>query len=109
MNTRSKVGVNASLVTTRGEKHKSSLSLSGQSSIQSTFIASGLKPDLKTGQDSPPNTVTSSSVECFDESRMEDQSTLPAAITSTTPASVPPQFPDKTEPTICAYSGIDAV
>ena len=110
MNTRSMVGVNASVVTTRGEKHKSSLSLTGQSSIQSTFIASGLKPGLKTEQDSPPNTMTSSSVESFDESRMEGQSTMSAAIMSTTPpASVPSHFPDKTEPTIRAYSGIDAV
>jgi hypothetical protein len=98
------------VVTKRGEKHKSSLSLSDQSSIQSTFIASDLKPDSKIEQDSPPSTVASSSVESFDESRMQDQSTLPAVIMPTVPpASVPPHFPDKTEPIIRAYSGIDAV
>ena len=110
MNTRNKVGVSASVVTTRGEKHKSSLSLTDQSSIQSTIIASDLTPDLITELDSPPNTVTPSSVESFDESRMEDQSTPPVAIMSTTPpASVSSHFSDKTEPAICAYSGIDAV
>ena len=110
MSTRRKGGVNVSVVTTRGEKYKSSLSLTDQSSIQSTFIASDRKLDVKIEQDSPPNTVTSTFVESFDESGMQDHSTLPASIMPTAPpASVPPHFPDKIEPTIRACSGLDAV
>ena len=79
--------------------------------MQSTVIASDdHKSDLNIEQDSPPGTVPSTFVESFDESGMQDHSILPVAIMPTVPpASVPPHFPDKIEPTIRTCSGLDAV
>jgi pheromone a factor receptor len=109
-NTRSKGGVNVSVVTTRGEKHRSSHSLTDKSSIKSTSITSDLKPDPKIEQHSPLNSVALSSLESFDEPGMQGQSNLLAGIMpAVPPASVPPQFPDKTKSIERACSGIDAV
>jgi hypothetical protein len=61
MNARRNGGVNVSLATMRGERHKSSVSLADENSIQSAFVPDS-KPDFKIDleQDSPLNTVTSS-------------------------------------------------
>ena len=105
-----KSNVTATEVTTSGEKRRSSISFADRSSIEFISIASDIKPNFKVGQDSPSNSVASSSVESFDELKMQGPSTLLAGIIPTVPpASVPPYFSDKTKSTLRAYSGIEAV
>ena len=89
-------------------ENRSSISLTDELSIQSDFVAeSDFKSELE--QDSPPN-FASSSVEIFDEFRVQGRSTVPVGIMPTVPpAYLPPHFSDKTTPTIRAFSGIDAV
>jgi hypothetical protein len=103
------------VVKTSLEKQDSSISqfsLTHQSSIPSISIANDHKnPDFRVEQFSPSNTVTSSSVESFHESKTQDQTTMPAkAIMPTAPpATVPPHFPETTRSILRAYSGYDAV
>jgi len=99
-------------VKTGGEKQDPSISLTNQSSILSVSIANGHdKTDFKVEQFSPSNTVTSSSVESFHESKTQDQSTMPVMVIMPTapPATVPPHFPETTRSTLRAYSSYDAV
>ncbi|KAH9985329.1 pheromone A receptor-domain-containing protein [Russula vinacea] len=80
----------SSVVRTTGDRRRSSIS-AGQSSIS---FAGDIKPVFKAKQYSPSNTVASSSVESFDEPKMQGQSTLPAGIIPTVPpAFVPHHFP----------------
>jgi hypothetical protein len=112
VNTRRDGGVNVSLATTHGERHQSIVSLTDEPSIHSTLLASDPKPDFKIEreQDSPWISVTSPSVESFDESGMQGRSILRAGIMPTVPpASVPPHLPDKTKSTTRACAGIDMV
>ena len=113
MNTRRNGGINLPLAITRGERHSiSSVSLTDKLSIQSTFVPSDSKLDFKIEleQNSPLNSVTSPSVESFDESGMQGRPSLPAWIMPTVPpASVPPHLPYKTKSAARACSGIDAV
>jgi hypothetical protein len=107
---KSRGGVTVPVVTTGGDERRLCISLTDQPSIPSISIASGLKPNFKFEQYSPLNTMASSSVESFDEPRMQVQSTLQAWIMpAVPPASVPPQFHDTTKPIMRAYSGVDAV
>jgi hypothetical protein len=103
--------VTATVVTTSGESRRSSVSFAERSSIGSISVAGDIKPDFKVEKYSPSNTVASSSVASFDESKMQGRPTLPAEIMPTVPppASVPSHFPDKTESTLRVYSGDDAV
>jgi hypothetical protein len=105
-----KSNVTATVVTTSGEKRRSSVSFTDRSSISSITIAGYIKPDFKFKQYSPSNSVAWSSVESFDELKMKELPPLPAGIMPTVPpVSVPPYFPDKTKSTLRAYSGVDAV
>ena len=105
-----KSNVTATEVTTSAERRKSSVSFADRSSIGSISIDGDIKPNFKIGQYSPSNSVASSSVERFDELKMQGPSTLPAWIMPTVPpASVSPYFPDKTKSTLRAYSGIDVI
>jgi hypothetical protein len=105
-------GIPVTVVKTGGEKQDLSISLTNQSSIPSISIANGHeKPDFRVEQFSPSNTVTSSSVESFHESKAQDQSTMPAVVIMPTapPATVPPHFPETARSTLRAYSSYDAV
>jgi hypothetical protein len=105
-------GITVAIVKRGGEKQDSSISIADQSSIPSISIANGHeKPDFGVEQFSPSNTVTSSSVESFHESKMQDQSTMPAVVIMPTapPATVPPHLPETTQSTLRAYSSYDAV
>jgi hypothetical protein len=74
-----------------------------------TSINDDIKPELKFKQYSPSNTVTSSSVECFDDSKTQVQSSLPVTMPTIPPTSVPPHSPDRTESTMSSYVGINSV
>jgi hypothetical protein len=105
-------GITVAVVKRGGEKQDSSISIADQSSIPSISIANGHeKLEFGVEQFSPSNTVTSSSVESFHESKMQDQSTMPAVVIMPTapPATVPPHFPETTRSTLRAYSSYDAV
>ena len=107
-------GIAVNVVKRDAEKQDLNISLSHQSSMPSISIADDHKiPDFKVGQFSPSNTmtVTSSSVESFHESKMQDQSTMPTdVIMPTAPAAaVPPHLPEMTRSTLRAYSSYDAV
>ncbi|KAI0271189.1 pheromone A receptor-domain-containing protein [Russula aff. rugulosa BPL654] len=107
-------GITVTVVKTGGEKQDSSISLTDRSSVLSISIANNNKnPDFKVGQHSLSNTVTSSSVESFHESKTQDLSTLPAVpvviIPTAPPATVPPHFPETTRSTLRAYSSYDVV
>ncbi|KAF8468714.1 STE3-domain-containing protein [Russula ochroleuca] len=107
-----KSGVTVTVVRTTRSKRSSSVSTDQPSTLSiSSGIASDINPELKIEQYSPSNTVTSSSVESFDELRMQGQPTMPAGVIMPTvpPASVPPHFPDRIESTMRAYSGVDTV
>jgi pheromone a factor receptor len=111
---RSNDGITVTVVKTGGEKQDSSISLTDRSSVLSISIANNNKnPDFKVGQHSLSNTVTSSSVESFHESKTQDLSTLPAVpvviIPTAPPATVPPHFPETTRSTLRAYSSYDVV
>ena len=107
-------GIAVNAVKRDAEKQDLSFSLSHQSSMPSISIADDHEiPDFKVEQFSPSNTmtVTSSSVESFHESKMQDQSTTPSeVIMPTAPAAtVPPHLPETTRSTMHAYSSYDAV
>jgi hypothetical protein len=110
---KSKGGVTVPVVTTGGNKHRSIISIRRLPSISSISIASDHKSDFKIKQNSPRNSVASSSVESFDEPKIQCQSvivTLPVGIMPTVPpASVPPHFSGSIKSTMRAYSGVDAV
>jgi len=105
-------GVTVSVVKTRGDKHRSSISFSDQSSMQSVSVDDDPKPDFKE-KHLPSNTVISSSVEGLHEpesAAKQDQSALPAGTMPTVPSpTVPPHLPGMTMSTFRAYSGFDAV
>jgi len=105
-------GITVSVVTTNGDKCRSSISFSDQSLTQSIPVDDDLKPDL-IDKYSPSNTVISSSVESLHEPKSaakQDQSALPAGTMPTVPsATVPPHLPGMTKSTFRAYSGFDAV
>jgi hypothetical protein len=112
MYTRNKVRVSVSVATTSGEKRKSSVSLTvtDQSSTQSTFVHNDPEPDFEIERHSPSISVTSSSMESLHEPMMQCQPALPAGIMpAVPPASVPPPFLDKTKPTMRACTGVDTV
>ena len=107
-------GIAVNAVKRDAEKQDLSFSLSHLSSMPSISIADDHEiPDFKVEQFSPSNTmtVTSSSVESFHESKMQDQSTTPSeVIMPTAPAAtVPPHLPETTRSTLRAYSSYDAV
>ncbi len=107
-----KGGVTVSVVTTNGDKCRSSASFTDQSLIQPISVVNDLKPDFKE-QYTPSNAVTSSSVESLHQSKsaaMQGQSALQAGtMPSIPPATVPPHLPYTTKSTLRAYSGFDAV
>jgi len=89
---KSKGGVTVSVVT---DKRRSSVSFADQHTIPSISIAN----DIKLEPYSPSNSMASSSVESFDETKMQGQSTLPAGTTPTAPpASVQAYIPHTTHP-----------
>ena len=107
-------GITVNAIKRDAEKQDLSISLSHQSSMPSISVADDHKiPDFRVEQFSPSNTltVTSSSVESFHESKMQDQSRMPSeVIMPTAPAAtVPPHLPETTRSTMHAYSSYDAV
>jgi hypothetical protein len=83
------------VVTSSGDKRRSSVSFADQPTIPSISIAS----EIKMERYSPSNSMASESVESFEELKMQGQSTLPAGIMHTVPpASVQPHFPNTTKP-----------
>jgi pheromone a factor receptor len=105
-------GVTVSVVTTSGDKRRSSVSFSDQSLTQSISVDDDPKPDLK-DKYSPSKTVMSSSVERFHEPKSaakQDQSALPAGTMPTAPsATVPPHLPGMTKSTFRSYSDFNEV
>jgi hypothetical protein len=105
-----------SVVTTSGDKRRSSVLFSDQSLTQSVSVDDDLKPDFK-DRYLPSNTVISSSVEGLHwhgpksaAKHWQDQSALPAGtIPTVASATVPPHLPGMTKSTFRAYSGLDAV
>ena len=87
---KSKGGVTVSVVT---DKRRSSVSFADQPTIPSISVAN----DMKLEPYSPSDSMASSSVESFDETKMQAHSTLPAGTTPTAPpVSVPTYIPQTT-------------
>jgi hypothetical protein len=109
---KSNCGVTVSVVTTIGDKRRSSVSFSDQSLTQPISVDDDPKPDFK-DKYSPSNTVMSSSVERFHEPKSvakQEQSALPAGTMPMVPsATVPPHLPGMTKSIFHSYSDFDAV
>jgi hypothetical protein len=91
-------------------KRRSSDSLTDHPSIPSIYIADDVETDFKIEQYSPSSTVASTSVESFDEPKLQGYSTLTVGIMPIAPpASVPPHFPDTIKTTMRPCSVAEAV
>jgi hypothetical protein len=105
-----KTGAVVTVVKTGGGYRRSSVSLTDEPSVRSISVTGDTEIAFKVERYPSSNTEISPSVESFEESKMQDQSTLPAVIMPLVPpASVPPHFSDKTKSTTRANSGAHAV